>query len=60
MNAKFFAASASKVFRKRGGRFAHLMSPLGLSLAFLFAVLVLAGAAALVVSHDLPLVLGGY
>ena len=59
MNVKLFADSASKVFHKRSGRSAHLLSPLGLSLAFLLAVLVFAGAAAVVISHDLPLIMGG-
>lgn len=59
MNAKLFAASASKVFCKRSGRSTHVLSALGGCLSFVLAVLIFAAAAVVVVSHDLPLVAGG-
>lgn len=59
MNAKLFSASAFKILRKDSGRPADVPSTVGYALAFLLAVLVFAAAAAVVVSHDLPLVMGG-
>ncbi len=59
MNAKLFAASAFKVLRRDGGRSTHVPSTVGYALVFLLAVLVFAAAAAVVVNHDLPLVMGG-